>query len=77
MEGREKLGTITRADGEKFDVFLLKVGDLRGVNMSAPDLHLDLAAKALGYETRAPFEEWDFTDAMKVLDLLGQGLTKL
>ena len=73
---RERLGTITRSDGQKFDVYLLKVEDLRGTNFAAPDFHLELAAKALNI-TMEEFESWDFTDAMKALDLLGRGMNTL
>lgn len=73
---RERLGIIQRGDGQTFEVILLKVADLSGVNLAAPDLALELAARSLRI-SRKEFEEWDITDAMKVIDLVSRGLTAL
>lgn len=73
---RERLGIVTRSDGQKFEVILLKMADLKGLNLSSPDLHLDLCARSLRIE-RSEFDSWDMDDGMKVLNLVSQALTTL
>lgn len=75
-DNRERVGSILKTNGEKYDVYVLKLRDIIGVDASTQEGIFRLGAKSI----QIPYEEfieWDLQDAMKVIDLVGKSLRVL